>query len=676
MQEDPENNSGRSDRDLGMDRPILRRNFLNGISAGLAGAMLVPGAALAQERNPATASGADYYPPDQTGMRGSHAGSFEVAHDLRDRRQWDLSGAVKTGEHYDLVVVGGGLSGLGAAHYFQKYMGKNATVLILDNHDDFGGHAKRNEFHYNGRTLALNGGTLNIESPNFYNAPARQLLSDVGIDIDRFLSANAKNRELYRSLGLGGAYFFDKETWGTDRLVSTNAQGGGGGFRMTAEFLEKTPLSQKARQDVLRLYDPKQPDYMPGLSSVEKKARLAKISYDDFLLNVAKVDKEALWFFHTRTHGLFCMGADAVPALYCWNMNYPGFAGMNLEPTPEGVLADLPGGQHGRQKQSRLGGGEIHFPDGNATIARLLVRWLIPDAVPGKSMEDVGMARVNYGKLDHSGQPVRIRLSSTVVHVQHDGGMPNAKSVTVSYVQGGKTYQVQSAACVMACWNMFIPYLVPELPAKQREALAFGIKAPLVYTSVAVKNWRAFEKLKIANVNAPTMYHSSVALAEAVSLGELKHAETPEDPIVLHLVRAPCAPGKPKNDQFRAGRVELLSTPFEVFERKIRDQLARILSPGGFDPARDIIAITVNRWPHGYAFAYNSLYDPIEWAFSSTNTRPCVTARQPFGLITIANSDAAASSHTDAAFLEAHRAVCELLQQHGMPMFGQSAKPS
>jgi spermidine dehydrogenase len=668
--QDFENSSDSSDRDLGMDRPILRRNFLNGISAGLAGAMLVPSAALAQDPTALAKQGAAYYPPEQTGMRGSHPGSFEAAHSLRDRRQWDLGSAVKTGQHYDLVVVGAGLSGLAAAHYFQKSLGKSATVLILDNHDDFGGHAKRNEFHYNGRTLALNGGTLNIESPNFYNAPARQLLADVGIDIPGFVAANAKNRELYRSLRLGGSYFFDRETWGSDRLVLTNAAGGGGGFTMTSEFLEKTPLSPKARQDVLWLYDSKQPDYMPGLSSVEKKARLAKISYDDFLLNVAKVDKQALWFFHTRTHGLFCMGADAVPALYCWNMNYPGFAGMNLEPTPEGVLADLPGGQHGRQKQSRLGGGEIHFPDGNATIARLLVRWLIPEAVPGHTMEDVGTARVRYDKLDSSGQSVRIRLNSTVVHVRHDGDISNAKSVTVSYVQGGKTYQVQGAACVMACWNMFIPYLVPDLPTKQKEALAYGVKAPLVYTSVAIRDWKAFEKLKVANINAPTMYHSSVSLAEAVSLGDLKHAESPEDPIVLHLVRAPCAPGEPKNEQFRAGREELLSTPFEVFERKIRDQLARILGAGGFDPGRDIIAITVNRWPHGYAFAYNSLYDPIEWAFSSTNSRPCVTARQPFGLITIANSDAAASSHTDAAFLEAYRAVCELLQQHGMPMFG------
>ncbi len=646
-------------RNLGMDRPIARRDFINGVGVGI-GALLVP--------NAAAQAVPDSYPPLRTGMRGSHDGSFEVAHSLRDQKQWDLSGAVNTGETYDLIVVGGGMSGLAAAHYFQKNMGRTASVLILDNHDDFGGHAKRNEFRYKGRTLALNGGTLNIESPNFYNAPARQLLAEVGIDLERYEKSNEKNRELYSRLGLGNAYFFDKETWGSDRLVLTGARGGGGGAPMSAEFLDKTPLSAKAREDVLRLYDPKQPDYMPGLASAQKKERLAKISYDDFLLNVAKVDKQALWFFHTRTHGLFCMGADAVPALYCWNMNYPGFAGMNLDPTPEGVLADLPGGQHGRQKQSRLGGGAVHFPDGNATIARLLVRWLIPEAMPGMTMEDSGAARVNYAVLDRASQSARIRLRSTVVNVRHDGSLQNPKGVVVSYVKDGKTYQVHGGACVMACWNMFIPYLVPDLPAKQKEALAYGVKAPLVYTSVAIRNWKAFEKLGINNVNTPTMYHSSVSLAEAASLGDLKHAESPEDPIVLHLVRAPCAPGKPKNDQFRMGRAELLSTPFEVFERKIRDQLARILSNGGFDPAQDIVAITVNRWPHGYAFTYNSLYDPMEWAFTSTNNRPCVAARQPFGLITIANSDAAASPHTDAAFLEAHRAIGEVLEQRGMPM--------
>jgi spermidine dehydrogenase len=377
-----------------------------------------------------------------------------------------------------------------------------------------------------------------------------------------------------------------------------------------------------------------------------------------------------LWFFRNQGTGSFCVGVDCFPALFAWQDGLPGFNGMGLEVSPKGLLADLPGGHHGRQIGPG-GGPTVHFPDGNATIARLLVRWLIPDAVPGSSMEDVGAAHVNYASLDRGDQPARIRLNSTVVHVQHDGDMSHAKEAVTSYVRGGRTYQVRSRAVVMACWNMFIPYLVPDLPAAQKDALAFGVKGPLVYTSVAVRNWKAFEKLGVTGVSSPSMYHTGVDLPEAVSLGDLHHPQSPAEPIVLHMTRFPMAPGKPRKDQHRIGRADLLATTFETFERSIRDQLARNLGEGGFDPARDIVAIAVNRWPHGYAYTYNPLYDPMEWVYTSTNDRPCVKARQPFGVITIANSDAAASPHTDAAMLEAYRAVQEVLQRRAMPLLGE-----
>src|SRR5262249_50462202 len=481
------------------------------------------------------------------------------------------------------------------------------------------------------------------------------------------------NRALYRTLGLTGqATFFDKETWGVDRLVVRRSGaggrgGGGGGARgYTADDLMPTPLSPQAQKDMLRLYAGPHHHCFPGLSSAEKKVRLAKISYQDFLLNIVKVDKQVVWFFRNQGAGNFCVGVDCFPALFAWQEGLPGFSGMDLEASPNGLLADLPGGHHGRQIGPG-GGPTVHFPDGNATIARLLVRWLIPDAVPGTSMEDVGAARLDYAALDRSGQATRIRLNSTVVHVQHDGDASKAREVVTSYVRGGKTYQVRSRASVMACWNMFIPYLVPDLPAAQKEALAFGVKGPLVYTSVAVKNWTAFQKLGVQSVTAPTMYHTGVSLAEAVSLGDLHHPQSADEPIVLHMTRYPMSPGKPRKEQHRIGRADLLSATFDTFERKIRDQLARNLGDGGFDPARDIVAIAVNRWPHGYAYTYNPLYDPLEWVYTSTGDRPCVKARQPFGLVTIANSDAAASPHTDAAMLEAHRAVQEVLQRRAMP---------
>ena len=662
------------DRALGMDRPITRRDFINGVSVTAAGALLLPRWALAmeapQEYAPERAPG--YYPPALTGMRGDHDGSFEVAHALRDRRAVDLSAVSHTGESYDLVVVGAGMSGLAAAYYFVKNAGRGVKVLVLDNHDDFGGHAKRNEFRHNGRLLAINGGTLNIEAPVRYFESSKQLLRDIGVDLDRFNAANAGNRALYRSLGLANAHFFDKETWGSDRLVvrENSAQGGGraaarAGY--SADFLARTPLSAQAQKDLLRLYE--KTDYLPGLSSSEKKNRLARMSYQDYLLNVVKADKQALWFFMRFGEGNFCVGADATPALFAWEMGQPGFDGLALEATPEGVHENLPGPQHGRQRPDR--GSAVHFPDGNATLARLLVRWLIPDAVAGTTMEDVGAAQAQYGLLDRAGQTARIRLNSTVVNVRHDGDAGSAREVIVTYNRGGKLHDVRGSGVVMACWNMFVPYLVPELSGTQKEALAYAVKGPLVYTSVGVKNWTAWQKLGISNVSAPTMYHSSVALTEAVSLGDLQHAQTPDQPVALHLTKAMAVPGHSRKEQHRLGRAELLNTPFPTFERQIRDQLGRILGSGGFDPARDIFAITVNRWPHGYAYTYNSLYDPMEWVFTSTNSRPNVVARQPHGRITIANSDAGASPHTDTAFAEAFRAVGEVLERRAMPILTQ-----
>jgi spermidine dehydrogenase len=578
---------------------------------------------------------------------------------MRDQGDWDIAGAVDTAETYDLIVVGAGLSGLSAAHFFRKRVGGDARVLILDNHDDFGGHAKRNEFEYQGKLLALNGGTLNIESPLRYNAPAREVLKDIGIDLDRFVASNAANRKLYGSLGLEEAVFFERETWNTDRLLRGKLTAG----------LDKTPFSPEAQRDLARLYDPNQPDYLAGLDDAEKKLRLARISYQDYLTDIAKVDRSLLWLLGPVTQGWYCAGADAVPALFAWNDGLPGFAGLKLVAPPPGTLEDLPGGMHGRQRMTG-GGGEIHFPDGNATVARLLVRSLIPEVVPGHTMEDVGAAHLNYDQLDRPDHPVRIRLSSTAVHVEQDGEPARARSVEVAYVRDGKTYKVRGRACIMACWNMVIPYVVPSLPAAQKEALSFNVKRPLVYTSVAVRNWRSFHKLGVQRISTPGMYFKEIALSEAVSLGDLHHPQNPDEPIVVFLERTPCSPGLPIKDQHRAGRAELLETSFETVERNIRDQMNRVLGPGGFDAARDIVAITVNRWPHGYAYSYNPLYDPLEWVFDQGDDRPNVIARKSFGLISIANSDAAASPHTDAAILEGHRAAIEVIDRRAMPLRG------
>jgi spermidine dehydrogenase len=356
-------------------------------------------------------------------------------------------------------------------------------------------------------------------------------------------------------------------------------------------------------------------------------------------------------FYQAASHPLFGVGIDAVSAQDAWGLGFPGFQGLHLDPTPgKGMNRDaIPNAEAEKYF--------FHFPDGNATIARLLVRSLIPSAIPGGSATDVVTARANYAKLDEAASPVRIRVNSLAVRVKHVGNPASAKEVEVTYARLGKVYSVRASKCILACWHVVIPYICDELPEQQVEALSSAAKVPLLYTNVALRDWTSFQKLEVDSVYAPGSYHTNLNLDLPVSIGDYHCSAKPEDPILVHMSKTPCKPGLPARSQHRVGRMELFRTTFETMERNIRDQLARTLAGGGFDPARDIVAITVNRWPHGYAYEYNSLWDKFWLEGGET---PCEVARKPFGRLAIANADAGAYAYTDGAIDQAYRAVREI----------------
>ncbi len=612
-----------------MKDKVTRRDFLNGTQVAIGASLLSPWTEVFGADTSKFSLGADYYPPAKTGLRGSHAGSWETMHARVSGATWPVESPQ---EEVDLVIVGGGISGLSAAHFYQKE-NPAARILVVDNHDDFGGHAKRNEFKVNGETRIGYGGTESIDTPSSYEDISLELLRDLGIDMQRFY--DYYDQDLYSSMDLSYAIAFDQETYGQRKLVT------GYGTRPWEEFAAQSPLSDTAKADLVRAFNDER-DYLPGKTREEKIALLSKISYREYLRDYVKVDYQVLEMFQRWGMSYWCVGMDEVPAIYV--LGYTDGGGM-------------PGLEHTVPRKGGRGSEPyiFHFPDGNASIARLLVRKLIPHAVPGSTMEDVVTARVDYAQLDLPDADVRIRLNSTVVNATHTS---NQSAVDVTYVHSGTPHTVRAKNCIMACYNSAIPYICSELPEAQKQGLAYNVKIPLTYTKVMIPNWRSFADLGIKFVFYTNDFFKQVELDYPVSLGNYAFGKSPDDPMVLHMCYVPYFNDIQGPEQWRAGRRKLLETPFSTFEQHVRDQLDQALAGAGFDAERDISGITVNRWAHGYSYSPGLLWEPD---YQSESDKPWVRGRQSFGRISIANSDAGAAANTDSAIYHGHRAVMEVL---------------
>lgn len=596
---------------------IKRRDFLNGAALTIA-AGLVPWRFLRAESR--------VYPPALTGLRGSHVGSFEVAHQLGWERKVFATDHLPQHEDYDLVVVGAGISGLAAACFYRERH-PQARFLLLDNHDDFGGHAKRNEFRVGGRLLLGYGGSESLDSPKAnFSAEVQRLLAALGVKLERF--HQAFQHRLYDELD--SAVFFDQQTFGEDRLVVGEPDADAG----WAGFIGQFPLPESDRAALLALYAGEQ-NYLQALPLDEREAYLDSLSYQAYLKRHVGLSDKAIAYFQQRSSDEYGYRIDFLPASYARYAGYPGFAGLGLE-------------EDDSEEEPYI----YHFPDGNAGVARLLVRDLIPAVAAGQGMDDVVLAAFDYSRLDRPEHRVRLRLSSTVVSVRNREG-----GVDIGYSQAGQLYRVRARQSVLACYNMLIPYILRDLPAPQAQALAQNVKLPMVYANVVIRNWQSWAKLGIQEVYAPGMPFSLMKLDYPVDLGGYQAPNDPEQPICLHLVHVPHASGVGPDlrTQARAARMQIYTRTFADYEAQIRDQLQRVLGGGGFDHQRDVLAITVNRWPHGYSYYSNPLFDGPDGGAAVMQR-----ARQPLGAVAIANSDAGWDPYLHAAVDQAWRAFNEL----------------
>lgn len=619
---------------------ISRRDFLNGCALSLAaGTALSPLEILAMGRPQGP------YPPMLQGMRGSHPGSFEVAHAVAVSGAGFSKPQASNEATYDMVIVGGGISGLAAAYLYRQRAGADKRVLILDNHDDFGGHAKRNEFDVDGQTLLCYGGSQSIDTPSEYSPVAAGLLTDLGIELEKFYEYF--DRGFFERRRSQPAIYFDADVFGKAATLP-NVIGDYRGAIDPDTFdvaVNSYPIDDEAKVALKRLLREPQ-DYLSGRSRDEKRLILRQLSYSDFLRKYAEMPEAVVSLMRDNIKGYWGVGWDALSALEAYRLGQPGTQALNLH---------LKKSRPGKDVEEPY---IFHFPDGNASIARALVRDLVPGCVNARSMEALVTAKLDYSALDDASQACRVRLISTAVDVRHTS---DRSQVEVIYIRNGKTECVRARHTVLACYNTMVPHICTEVPAKQKAAIEHAEKIPLVYISIAVRNWKAWDTLGTHSIYVPqSSYMHSFVLDFPVSMGDYRFTNDPSTPAVIHGTFVPTEPDKGLTDkqQSIAGRSRLYTMSFDDHERLILDQLNGALGGGGFDASRDIAGITVNRWPHGYAYEYNDLYEPAE--YESTNG-PHIAGRARIGRISIANSDSSASAYVDGAIDAADRAVKEQL---------------
>jgi spermidine dehydrogenase len=627
---------------LGMDSSITRRDFLGS-------ALLASGAALLGGLSPAELLAQS---DDFTGYGGvgeysnSNGNTWDVlmaGHTIRDGVYEPLpKDIVDTGETYDCVIVGGGISGLAAALFFHRQAGPDKKCLILENHPIFGGEAKQNEFLVDGKRLIAHQGSAiyQIQYPHSFLAGFYE-------------SIGLKTPKLTYQKWAGPQPEFP---FSTTPYQAVGLEHGQYGFWFGTKFgqkpgmwlidpvgknLQDAPISDSARAEWLRWLKgnatEKTKFERPTAEGDPTSRYLDSITLEQHYMERFGLSRDTVRTFLSPVEGGGSgLGPDALSA-------YSDYAFEMLHPLPQ-----------------EDGGSDQMFPGGNATIARLMLKTLIPEAIDGpQSVESVCRDRVNFSALDRGGSAARVRLLSTAINIHHDGDAAKASSVSIVYLNKGKLYRVKARSVVMAggCWTT--KHIVKDLPETHRAAYSQFYRSPCMMANVAVKNWRFLYKMGMSGCRWFEGFGNYMEVCKLALTGLEDSTISPDSPIVLSLKVLYSYPGYSTQEQGNRGRGELIGTSFKDYEKQIREQFTDMFAGAGFDAQQDIAGIILNRWGHAYL-------SPQPGFFFGQNGEPApreVLRRGPFGRIGFANTDLAGAMDHRYSILEAKRAVGQLLDQ-------------
>jgi spermidine dehydrogenase len=639
------------DKILGLNEPITRRDFLDGALVASTG-MLLEGACpfplIAQAAGTSEASWVGWTgyggEGDYKGSAGNTEQVVQNAHEVRDGKFDQVPSEVgETGEVYDCVIVGGGFSGLSAGLFFHQRAGSNRNCLILDNARIFGGVAKRNEFVVDGHRLVAPQASVHFQPP-YPNSFLKHVYDAIGLDWDAFKSYQKWN-------GPSPEISLPRSPYGVGEVNGKPAEG----FFFGAKFghqpgiwitdpwgknLEGAPFSESLRKDLLALHGdhavtpPLVYDY-PG-DAISRQ--LDGMTIEDYLMRTYGASREAVRLFATReTTGGFGLGPDVLSAFlqYEWS---------KVIPTVDDSMAT----------------GLQMFPGGNSGMIRLFVKTLVPTAIEGpRTMAAVHNNSVNFAALDQPNQPVRIRLESTAVRVEHMGDPEKAEFVSVTYLKDGRLFRVKAKTVVMAGGGWMAKRVVRGLDETRRASYDQFLYSPYMTANVAVRNWRFMYDVGISSASWFEGFGRYVNVRKQAMFGVDLPTVGPDLPTVLTFFVDFAKPGLPALQQGQLGRAEILSTPFADYERQIREQMMEMFAASGFDAKRDIAGIVLNRFGHAFI-------NPQPGFFFGLNGNPAprdALRNGPFGRIAFSHADLAGAMDHRNAFMESDRAVNQLLDR-------------
>jgi spermidine dehydrogenase len=617
-----------SDR-LGMNEPISRRDFINGTLVAGAGLLLDGRAAFGSVAPGDTFTGYGGV-GDYSHSNGNTFDVMSAAHAMRDGAfERSIATAADTGEIYDMAVVGGGLSGLAAAVFFQKRNG--GRCLVLDNHPIFGGEAKRNEFSVGGQRVIAHQGSAIFLVPqkggytdSFYNL----------IGMDRRSFEYQRWRGPAPEMELSKSPYDEPKNYGFYFGPEFGAKPGVWVMDPWGKKLAGAPLGDDVKAELMRWRTVDDAGPAPRTEGDAISRQLDTITLEDHLMARHHISRETVRNYLSPIEGGgYGLGPDALSA-YCAYAIETEF--------PEDGDPTL---------------GDQMFPDGNTGFARLMVKTLIPDAFAGpRTPDSVSRNRLSFSALDRAGHPTRIRLSATVVRVEHEGDPAHAPHVVITYAKGRQLFKVRARSVVMAGGSWTTKHIVRDLPQSHRDAYAQFYRSPCLMANVAVRNWRFLHRMGLSGCRWFGGLGNYLSVRKMATVGGMSPTFGPDSPTVLTIKVLYAKPGLPIGEQGSRGRAELLGTTFAQYEHALRQQLGDMFAPGGFDPKRDIAGIILNRWGHAYV-------NPQPGFFFGVDGKPAprdVLRDRPHGRIAFANTDLAGAADHRNCIREADRAVRQL----------------